>query len=142
MARNDFSTTLQSTNEIEITVTGRTSRSTHFQPRLVRPGRRKALSGPSEGIRERLVQKYAQDTDNPLGRQRGGVHCERHTDHRRRQGAQCRQEVPRQVRRGAGEGLLLEARRCRRNPLKMRCQLGSGIIQVNNELIREKSTDL
>jgi NADP-dependent 3-hydroxy acid dehydrogenase YdfG len=58
-------------------------RSIPFLPRVVRPGRRKALSASSEGIRYRLVQKPAQDTDHPPGRQREDVHHERPSSHRR-----------------------------------------------------------
>src|SRR5256885_7319847 len=47
-----------------------------FLPRVVRPGWRQALSAPSEGIRYRVVQKPAQDTDHPPGGPWEDVHRE------------------------------------------------------------------
>src|SRR6266571_7311037 len=78
-------------------------RSILFLPRVVRPGRRQALSASSEGIKYRLVQKPAQATFHPPKSPWEDVHHERHTDHRRGAGWRGGEEVPRQVRREDSE---------------------------------------
>ena len=83
MAQTDFRAVLQGSNELDITVTGRTSGRSLYLPRMVCSGWRQALSDPGKGIRYRLVQKLAQEPDHPPGGAWEDVHRKRSFSHRR-----------------------------------------------------------